>query len=336
MEFANDNPSPELAAIASLMHHRVISKNCARLLRQQFSQGVCGISQYLKSDLMAGVHSQEGTREILRRLFGFIRPEAQILFDDLYSELPYDLGKHLANQDCLSVTNPDKQSLLYGEVEFESFFQLLKKFKPSSGGIFYDLGSGTGKAIFTARFMCDFHLCVGVELLETLHNKAIEINRLYNSKYRSDYGDTSFQLGSLLELNWSDGDVVFANSTNFDPVLMSQISLQAALLKPGAIVITFTKPIESLHFEVLEETRGKMSWGRATIYIQRRLRDDGSSVGQFELYSFPEDSFTFSERDATLLCKYLLHRRDEKRRRLQKQQHASATMNDEYGTAESS
>lgn len=37
------------------------------------------------------------------------------------------------------------QSLIYGEVEFNSFYRVLRKINPAPGKVFYDLGSGTGK-----------------------------------------------------------------------------------------------------------------------------------------------------------------------------------------------
>lgn len=47
--------------------------------------------------------------------------------------------------------------------------------------------------------------------------------------------------GSFLDFDWSDGDVVFANSTCFDDELMIDMSEKATKLKAGAIVVTFTK-----------------------------------------------------------------------------------------------
>ena len=52
------------------------------------------------------------------------------------------------------------QSLIYGEVDFHSFARVLRKINPIPGGVFYDLGSGTAKAVFVARFMHDFDMCV--------------------------------------------------------------------------------------------------------------------------------------------------------------------------------
>ena len=54
-----------------------------------------------------------------------------------------------------------------------------------------------------------------------------------------------FQQGSILEFNWFDGDVIFANSTCFDDALMLKMSAMAENLKPGAIFVTFTKGLVS-------------------------------------------------------------------------------------------
>ena len=57
---------------------------------------------------------------------------------------------------------------------------------------------------------------------------------------------------------------MFANSTCFDDQLMTDMTHQAARLKPGSIVVTFTKGMVSNKFEIMEKKRYKMSWGPAT------------------------------------------------------------------------
>jgi hypothetical protein len=52
---------------------------------------------------------------------------------------------------------------------------VLRKINPASGCVFYDLGSGTGKALFAARLTQDFSRCIGVELLESLHGAAVNV-----------------------------------------------------------------------------------------------------------------------------------------------------------------
>jgi len=61
--------------------------------------------------------------------------------------------------------------LIYGEVEYKSFYRVLRKINAPPGGVFYDLGSGTGKAVFAARLTQDFQRCVGIEILNGLHSQ---------------------------------------------------------------------------------------------------------------------------------------------------------------------
>jgi hypothetical protein len=71
------------------------------------------------------------------------------------------------------------QSLIYGEVDYHSFYRVLRKINPPAGGTFYDLGSGTGKAVFAARLTCDFDRCLGIEILEGLHKQATVVANRY-------------------------------------------------------------------------------------------------------------------------------------------------------------
>ena len=82
-----------------------------------------------------------------------------------------------------------------------------------------------------------------------------------------------FYVGSASDLracDWSTADVIFINSTCFDDALMHAIADQAAALKLGAFVITFTRRLPSEQFDVLEEECLTMSWGGATVFIQRK------------------------------------------------------------------
>lgn len=71
-------------------------------------------------------------------------------------------------------------------------------------------------------------------------------------------------------MDWCDATCCFANSTCFDEPLMKALAKKAELLKPGTFFITFTKRLPSDAWEVLEHESHKMSWGNATVYIQRK------------------------------------------------------------------
>lgn len=229
--------------------------------------------------------------------FCHVGNESNSSFNDLFTDTPLEVGKSLSKNEREELNLGDEKSLIYGEVEYKSFYTILRKINPKPGLAFYDLGSGTGKAVFAARMTQDFSRCIGIEILSGLHDQAFHITQRYNQSFRQllDGGQrqhAAVYKGSLLEYNWSDGDVVFANSTCFDDNLMNDMSKMAQALKPGAIVVTFTRGLTGIEgkFEVLEKKREKMSWGPATVFIHRRLNPDGSPVGPSNLNLLPSDS----------------------------------------------
>lgn len=203
-----------------------------------------------------------------------------------------------------------EMSLTYGEIEYKSFYNIMRKLDLSNhipgrdarGLVFYDLGSGTARAVIVARIMYSFRCCKGIELLLSLHRggKAV-VNKFYehytqimsdvtanidlsvignalteevaagaettepvtpavvaertdavvHTNAAADRSSIELIHGSITDTApqegvprwWEDGDVVFANSTCFDSTLMEQISVLAGKLRPGSIIITFTKSL---------------------------------------------------------------------------------------------
>ena len=134
------------------------------------------------------------------------------------------------------------------------------------GGTFYDIGSGSGRAVFAARFTQDFHKCIGIELMESLAKISFQVQEKYNNSFAEILSHrvsktVDFSCDNFLDYDWSDGDVVFANSTCFDDALMEAIGNKAGALKPGAFLVTFTKGIKSVEFEQVSE-RSERPYGR--------------------------------------------------------------------------
>ena len=50
------------------------------------------------------------------------------------------------------------------------------------GGIFYDLGSGTGKPCVAAAVLHNFDICYGIEILEGLYSMSLDVVASYNSR----------------------------------------------------------------------------------------------------------------------------------------------------------
>lgn len=146
----------------------------------------------------------------LEEIHDLIGSESQALYDELFRETGLEVGKTLSKREREEKSLNDEKSLIYGEVEFDSFYRILRKINPPSGGVFYDLGSGTGKALFVARLTRDFDKCIGIEILESLHGEASRIVQKYNDQVRESLALGQSQYcavfeGSFLDYDWSDG-----------------------------------------------------------------------------------------------------------------------------------
>ncbi len=81
----------------------------------------------------------------------------------------------------------------------------------------------------------------------------------------------SFQRASFLDVDWSDGDVIFINSTCFDETLLSDIARLGLALKDGTYIITLTKRLKSAAYRLLDSSQQLMSWGYATVHLQQKI-----------------------------------------------------------------
>lgn len=73
--------------------------------------------------------------------------------------------------------------MVYGEIEFLPFAKILHKLKgygglQKPGGVFVDVGCGSGRPVFAAALYHDFDRCIGIEILEGLHQVGIIMLRL--------------------------------------------------------------------------------------------------------------------------------------------------------------
>ena len=252
-------------------------------------------------------HDPRTTMSPQRLIEDVVVPELTVLYDEysfitakdasLTDERQRDTGSPQQH------SSDDNDSLVYGEIDLQGFCTLLREIidRPttvaaallSSGGIFYDLGSGSGRAVFAARFVGDYSTCIGLELLANLHGLASAVHSLYKVRYASKLQHRAVQFieTDLLDYDWSDGTVVYIPNLLFDPGMLQQIATQATKLQRGAYVLSLKK-LGSVNattddheentteeacgcsfqdaFELLRQQVVTMSWGDSTVYIYQR------------------------------------------------------------------
>jgi hypothetical protein len=148
----------------------------------------------------------------------------------------------------------------------------------SHSDVFYDLGSGSGKALFAARFIGDFRECIGIELLSNLHEMAnAGVKSLYRFQYQHKlvHQDVRFVFSDLLDYDgwWKDGTVVYIPNLLFSNKLKDQIAEKAVKLRSGAFLICLRKfegEAFNFVFDLIKECPVTMSWGESITYIYKR------------------------------------------------------------------
>ena len=208
------------------------------------------------------------------------------VFDALVADHPVTIGKALSKKERIAKGLKGDSTLVYGEIEFEAYARTFEKIKEkygglaNPGGIFVDFGSGTGKAVFAAALLHTFDRCIGVEILSNLHKAALELLDAWQTKAdeirlpaASQGVAVEFHEGDACDTNAFDASTVtfgFANSTCFDDRLMERVAAVANGMPDGALFVTFTKRLPSIHWEILDKQRMVMSWGDATVFIHRK------------------------------------------------------------------
>jgi SAM-dependent methyltransferase len=200
------------------------------------------------------------------------------LLNALYADID---AYHFSKQDRQRL-GLDDDNFIYGEVHFLSFLNILERVKPRSGDIFYDLGSGSGRAVIAAALAFDFSKSCGIEILPTLidlaNNQVTKAKSLIKLEqadsaehYLQKIANVMFINDDFLHVDIDDADIIFITATCFHYTMWQEIVLKLATLKPGARVIVGTKKIEHEQFELVDQCIEPMSWGISSIhtYIKR-------------------------------------------------------------------
>jgi hypothetical protein len=161
--------------------------------------------------------------------------------------------------------NTQDDSLLYGEIDFESFVAALSLVSPKDSDIFYDLGAGTGKACLTAALVFKLTSIHGVEILSSLH---AESQRILKRAPPSLQKSIHFVNADFLAVDITSADILFINATAFLGEYWDNIvDYLSNHLRKGTRLIVTSKSLPSPCFTLYKQTICLMSWGQAHIGV---------------------------------------------------------------------
>jgi predicted RNA methylase len=178
----------------------------------------------------------------------------------------------------------DALDYVYGEIEFLSFIALLSLTHPNRHTVFYDLGSGTGKAVLACAMVFPIRKSVGIELLPELYLQACkQAKQLAKIKYYAKQGHhIEFILGDFLQVNLTEATTIFINSTALFNPTWNQLCKRLEDLAHLTTVITTSKALSSTSFTVIKQVEVEMSWGVVLAYIHTRKRMQSNDVENIE------------------------------------------------------
>ena len=208
------------------------------------------------------------------------------LFSSIIKDFPEDLGKHASDTEITSrdLGSIPESTLTYGEIDFTSLGEIFETLTHRfnclpPNGVFYDLGSGTGKGVIGAALLGNFDHCIGIELLDSLYNISLNMKAKFEELRPTidlDYAHVvdkipqiEFRCGNIFEVDWTDASVILANSTCFSQSMMLQIADVG--VRPGTVAISLSQRIPGPNWIMLESIKKGVSWGYATLNIQRRI-----------------------------------------------------------------
>lgn len=159
-------------------------------------------------------------------------------------------------------------SCLYGEVVLYSFADLLNLAHLKTDEVFYDLGSGVGKAVLMAALLYPLKKAVGIEWLIPLHDAAT--TACARAAMLRPELPIYFIQNDILSCDINDADVVFINATAFYGLFWDKLVEKLKQLKKGTRIILTSKSLHERYFKALHHGSHLMSWGLAFVSIYEK------------------------------------------------------------------
>jgi len=115
----------------------------------------------------------------------------------------------------------------------------------------------------------------GVELLDSLFDVANGISQQLHKDALAKFGAGSFAPvtivhGDMLEVDWSNADIVYSASVCFPDELIDRITNKCEQLKKGSRIITLKQYPDRPYLIMKYALKLKMTWGRCFVYIYIR------------------------------------------------------------------
>jgi SAM-dependent methyltransferase len=197
--------------------------------------------------------------------------DALALFERLYSGTD---AHAVAGAYVRSLAKPN-YGLTYGEIVAPSFDAFLRGASPRKDEVFYDLGSGSGRAVIYASLAFEFSKVVGIELVPGLNELARQaLARCETEARRLGHALPEVQLvtGTFEDTDLTDAGLIFCHATCIGTEL-DRIKGKLDATRPGTRLALVGYRMSSPAFRLLAKTTCELNWGTSNAYIYERTPD---------------------------------------------------------------
>lgn len=191
---------------------------------------------------------------------------------NLFKEIYHDINGFSLSK--IARHNKDVYEYTYGEIDFLGFILLINLIKPEKNTVFYDLGSGVGKAVILMSIVFDVKKSIGIELFAELHQGATKaLNRIKAKPQYKNYANKIILKNQdfFSEKFTEKNTIIFINATGFFGDQLVKLTQLIETVPRDSIVITTSKKLQSKKITLLKETIVPMSFGPIRVFIQKRL-----------------------------------------------------------------
>jgi SAM-dependent methyltransferase len=170
-----------------------------------------------------------------------------------------------------STVKLSKGSPVYGEINHQSLTTLLGNLKLCADDVFYDLGSGVGKAVLHTALITPVKKAIGIELSKTRHEESLQALANAEILAPSISQRCVFINDDLLNVDLSKATIIYTCSTAFSLAFMKAVVNHLSKLSQNFRLITLQELPINGPFKLVDKIRLDMSWVRKTpVYTYQR------------------------------------------------------------------
>lgn len=170
-----------------------------------------------------------------------------------------------------SRNNINSSNFVYGEIKISSFCDILDFINLNENDIFYDLGSGSGKAVLAAYLYKNPQKAIGIEYIPDLVEVAKKSLKKLEEKLSSNL-NIEFINADMRNYDFSNGTCFFIHATTWQEDLMNPIKETLKKTNSGTKIILVTKSFEEpKYFKLLKTEIYPFDWGEGTVRFYLRV-----------------------------------------------------------------